>query len=704
MQWLPYSYVRLLAALVLGILWQYFFPTPQNIFIVWVIVASFIYGLSPWYVPSHKRHQAQLWLGLLGLSVFMGVGAVRCYQTVARNHPSHFVHQPTDSLRAYVVRITDEVQAKSSYWQTIAEVRALRYPDGWHRCHGKILLRIAYTDSLPEPSSAPLVGDELIIKGIYSPIDEAKNPHSFDYQAYLWHKGIYCQQYVQPQHIGIIARQTLPWWQQASLQIRHYCQIQLHTYLPEAEALGIASALVLGVKTNLDTETSQTYAQAGLMHILAVSGLHLGLVAGLVSLMLKPLRRWRYGVWVYSLLVIMVLWGYAFLTGASASVLRAATMFSLILLGQALTRQTNIYNIIAASAFILLLYNPMLLFSLGFQLSYLAVIGIIYLYPKIYGIFSIPNPYLDKAWQLSAVSISAQLATFPLGLYYFHQFPNYFLLSNLMVLPVVPFILGGGILLLLLSPFPYLAVWLGWLLSQTIVWMGILVRWLTSLPYASTQGIYLNGWELCFLYGMLLGVLLLLAQRRFVYVWLCVGMVTAWSSSRIYYQYQLRSQRLMTVYYLPKNPHLQLLQGQKAQVLLPNKLSAVQSADYQFALGGHHTALGLQVCHFERQKIRPGSLAFELVFWQGQRIALVSGAVSPAFWELCGEAGVSVFILQNNAVRSLKPLADKLPRQAQYVVDASNYTKTTQKLKQDAAELGLQWHDVRSQGAWLWRF
>lgn len=192
----------------------------------------------------------------------------------------------------------------------------------------------------------------------------------------------------------------------------------------------------------------EAYSKTGTMHVLSVSGMHVGIVFLVLSFLFKPLDKFHALSYFRIFLIVPAIWFYAMISGFSSPVCRAALMISLVVIGKVLHRNLNSYHIIAISAFFLLLYNPFFLFDVGFQLSYLAVFGLVYFHPKLYQLFHFHNKIFDYLWSYCALSIAAQLATFPLGLYYFHQFPLYFLLSNLLILLPVTLIMYLGILLL----------------------------------------------------------------------------------------------------------------------------------------------------------------------------------------------------------------------------------------------------------------
>ena len=230
------------------------------------------------------------------------------------------------------------------------------------------------------------------------------------------------------------------------------------------------------------------------------------------------MRSLAWSAWFIAIISLVCLWAYAFVTGLSPSVLRAVTMFSFMAVAKPFSRSTNIYNTLAASAFILLLYNPFLIMSVGFQLSYLAVIGIVYLQKPLYNLWDPQNKIVDWCWSITCVSIAAQIATFALGLLYFHQFPVYFLFSNLFVIPGSFVVLVLGILLLAVSYFSPAAFAVGWLLEWTIKVLNIGVFAVEDLPYSLINGVYLTTFQCWLLMGVIILFILLFEFKRFRYV------------------------------------------------------------------------------------------------------------------------------------------------------------------------------------------
>jgi competence protein ComEC len=310
----------------------------------------------------------------------------------------------------------------------------------------KLLLKIQ-RDSL-QPMLHP--GDKILAYSKLQVIPKKRNPYDFDYKKYLADKNIYRQVYLKKGTYKKLAEIQVS-LKRIAFEMRIKLLKSLNEKIESPDVLAVTSALLLGERLYISSELQKSYANAGVIHILAVSGLHIGIIVLLLSFLLQPLKRWRYGSVFKFFLMLFFLWGYAFLAGLSASVVRAVTMFSFISFGIVLQQRSNVFYSIISSALLLVLVNPFYLFDLGFKMSYIAVLSIVILYPYIKKIVKPKNKILKYLWNLSAVSLSAQMGLLPLSLYYFHQFPGLFMVSNLVVLPGLGIILVFGFFILGLS-------------------------------------------------------------------------------------------------------------------------------------------------------------------------------------------------------------------------------------------------------------
>ena len=336
-------------------------------------------------------------------------------------------------------------------------------------------------------------GAVISFRGDLEPIKNRGNPDEFDFALYQATRGYYSQGYIPFSDIIINQKKDLV--SQVILlinNIRSGAKQIINENFESETAQGIVAALILGDKSEINEDLRSKFADAGVVHVLAISGLHIGILYMLLSFILKPLQ-YRNKLRVVRIVVILLcIWFYAGLTGFSSSVTRATVMFTLIAFGNSLKREISIYNTIAASAFLLLLINPLLLFDVGFQLSYAAVVGIVYFYPVFYSFFKFKNWIFDYPYKLLCVSFAAQLSTMPLTIYYFNQFPNYFWLANLIVIPAVFLILFMGIILLVTAKISFIAKVFSLLIKVVI---GIMNSWIdivTEIPYSTLKALNLH--------------------------------------------------------------------------------------------------------------------------------------------------------------------------------------------------------------------
>lgn len=430
--WSALAFVRPLFFLILGIVCSTHFQWRfANGF--WLLLAlATIYAAL--FTALHQQRYRFAWLwGLLGFAFCFTAGVYRVETNTAIYHPSHLIHQK-NSIDYYRATVVSAVQTHPKTYSFEVSLTSLRTDSAWLKATGKVQV---YVRKDASQSAQVQYGDVLLIQGEPQPIQGKMNPNEFDFAQWLRWQNIYHQHYLQPTDFKKIDFQPPNRVMRWAIATRTYCNRAFQQFVLTSQEAGLASALVLGVKEGLDDEIVQAYSNTGTMHVLAVSGMHVGLIYYVLVLLLGWLKPLKGDKVYFASFVVAFLWFYAFVTGLSASVLRAVLMFSIVAIGQAFSRRTQIYNTLALSAFALLLYDPWLVYSVGFQLSYVAVLGIVYFYPPIYQLWDSSRWWVvDYFWQIICVSIAATLATFPLGIYYFHQFPNYFLLSNVVVLPV----------------------------------------------------------------------------------------------------------------------------------------------------------------------------------------------------------------------------------------------------------------------------
>jgi competence protein ComEC len=542
-QWIPYVFVRYTIFLIAGIITGvYLGPVlPLSGLAMGVVCLLFLYFVG---FTVLKSPRSRAWLGMLALPFFSFFGYTYLLVYSDQYRPNHLVHL-AEEIAFYRAEVVEPAEKKGKTWRVTVWVYEVQLANEWVATHGKSFLYLSVGDE----QKLPVYGDHLLVSGTPTELPFPANPYEFNYKRFLTFQNIFHQHFVKEGTWMIFDHTPRSKIMATSYKVRAWAKGVMETYVQGERERDIALALVLGIKEGLDQEIKNSYSAAGAMHVLAVSGLHVGIVYGILLLFFGKLQHHARGKWALAVLSLLILWFYAFVTGLSPSVLRAVTMFSFIVVARATGFTTNIYNTLAASAFILLLYNPFLIMSVGFQLSYMAVFGIVYLHPIIYRSFTFSGWLPDKIWTITCVSLAAQLATFPLGLLYYHQFPTYFLFSNLVVIPAAFLILCLGLGLLAVQAIPWAASLLGWLLKWVIFGVNSSVMFVESLPYSQVKDVFINVPQVwCILFG-LLSFLLFFQYRQvryFYYSFLAVmvfafaGMWMKWErwgrSEVVFYQ------------------------------------------------------------------------------------------------------------------------------------------------------------------------
>ena len=385
---------------------------------------------------------------------------------------------------------------------------------------GKVLLYLQ-KDSMP----MPVMGDVLLVE---TQVRRGGKSGKFDYGLYLRRQGIVGTCWALRRNWQLIGHEDDMDLKGLAKRSQYFLYQQYRKMGIEGQELGIISALTLGYREDLDKDVQRAFSASGAMHVLAVSGLHTGIVWGIVMWILtlgglyKPLWEDKFRRWLLNISTIVLIWAYAFLTGLSPSVMRSALMLTFWALSSLLEQQTSRWNPLLAAAVVILIVNPLALWSVSFQLSFAAVAGIM-----LFG-NSMQQAVVSKGrvWQsvsrLLIVSLAAQLGTMPLTLHYFGQTSNYFALTNLIVVPMAGILLSLGFSTLAMS---WCAVgeWLGWATKWCTWLLNQAVQWIESLPYSTTH-MHLSEWGVIGLYGAIICGLLMMRGGK-VHWWWIIGVI-----------------------------------------------------------------------------------------------------------------------------------------------------------------------------------
>ncbi len=446
-----------------------------------------------------------------------------------------------DLIIADLVEFPEE---KPNTYKAIARVRAVKNLGSWKQTGGRCLIYFRKDDNSVKLSP----GDRVVFISGFSEIPFNGNPYEFNYKKYMHRHRVFKQIFLETESWEKIGENKGSPLLLAGVKMQNHLFQKYREYGMKDDVLEVAGALTLGLREKLGDEIKQSYRVSGAVHILAISGLHVGILYVVLFYSLSFLKNTRYGKIVMVLVILCALWFFALLTGLSPSVLRASTMFSFVLIGQSLRRYSNVYNSLAISAFILLFINPSLIFNVGFQLSYCAVLGIVILQPRLHNLMRSRFWLVDKISGLVAVSIAAQLATFPLSLYYFHQFPVYFWLTNIIVIPLTILILYFGFLFFLFSVQPLVAGFIGKVQALLISGMNVSVETIRELPLSIIDGINISEAESIILYCIVIFTSLWFIRKKGAFFLPVLGSVFLLLSINLFQLYEVLRQKSAVLY------------------------------------------------------------------------------------------------------------------------------------------------------------
>ena len=506
--WKVAPLVRLLFSLIAGIVVQWYWP--RNPVTWWSILAAGIFtGILSFYLPLSSRYKLRWLSGFLLLICLVAIGGLLAWQHNIRNSKDWVGHhyKETDYL---VVRLDEPLVEKNKSFKANASITTLIENEKPIPVQGKLILYFKKDSLLPSLE----YGSQIVFKKPLQEIKNSGNPGGFDYKRYCIFQGITHQVYLKPGEFSILSAYDKKWLPSFLNATRNKVLNILRSNIKGDKELGLAEALLIGYKDDLDKTLVQSYTNTGVVHIIAISGLHLGLIYWLLLQLLKPMQRRKYLQPARPIIIIAGLWLFSLLAGAQPSILRSAVMFTCIILGENFSKKNSVYNTLALSAFIMLCYNPYWLWDVGFQLSYSAVLSIIIFMRPVYNLLYLKNKILDFFWKLNAVTIAAQILTLPVSIYHFHQFPVYFLFTNFLAVPLSSVIVIGEIFLCIVSFIPSVALLFGKVLYWLIWLMNEHVEKIESLPYSLWDGLQINISQAILLLLFIAGISYWLLEKK----------------------------------------------------------------------------------------------------------------------------------------------------------------------------------------------
>lgn len=692
--WRKTPFLKLLLPFVAGIILQWQFELPVlSLWICWA--AGFILFIIIFFLPIFRRFKWSFLTGLAAILIFGSTGAIITWHKNIRHDRDWFGKQYKED-DALLVSLNEPLSEKNKSFKANAHVSALLNGDSSRPVTGTIILYFQKSsDSVSNNNSLQELGygTRLIIKKPLQEIKNSGNPGGFDYKRYSLFQGITHQVFLKETDYEILPGKEKTWLNEFLYLSREKILHSLRKNIKGEKELGLAEALLIGYKDDLEQSLVQSYTNTGVVHIIAISGLHLGLVYWLLLLLFKPLKRSRKSKWLVPFLVILGLWTFSLLAGAQASVLRSALMFTCIVLGDSFSRKTSIYNTMAISAFLLLCYDPFWLWDVGFQLSYAAVLSIIIFMQPVYNLFYIKNKLLDFIWKLNAVTIAAQILTVPISIYHFHQFPNYFLLTNFIAVPLSSLIVLGEIFLCAVAFVPVVASFTGQLLTWLIWLMNTYIERIQQLPYSLWDGLQISISQAILMLGFSVGIVYWLMEKSKTSLkWSLIALLV-FTSLRTIDVIRADRQQKIIVYNVPQKKAVDLMVGEKYVFTGDSDLQ-----EDGFARNFHLKPS--RTLNRTEETDQPDNIFFNenSISLGDKHILMVDHAVS--FSKPVEKTNIDLLIISKNPRLFMNDLANGF-RIKQVVFDGSVPAWKSKYWKKDCDSLHIPWHDVTTNGAFV---
>ncbi len=553
--WKQAPFLRLLVPFIAGIVLQYNFGLPS--LLAWIILIAGIIGLIIFSLLSSFLQYTFSWInGLSVNSLLFSFGLLIAYHKDIAHQPQWLNNYYRD--KDYVTATLEEpLSEKINSFKANASVQQLMRSDTLQNVSGNIIIYFKKDEGVKQLG----YGSQIIFNTALQKIKNSGNPGSFNYERYAAFQGIYQQVFLQPADYILLPVKNKNWLKQFLFSTREKVLRIITTYIPGEKEAGLAEALLVGYKDDLDKTLVQSYSNTGVVHIIAISGMHLGLIYWLLNILFSPFKKRKQTKWAVPLLIITGLWLFSLLAGSGPSILRSAVMFTCIVIGESVARKTFIYNSLAASAFILLCINPFWLWDAGFQLSYTAVLSIVIFMKPIYNWFYFKNKMVDGTWKLMAVTLAAQLLTTPVSIFHFHQFPVYFLITNLLAVPLSSLVVLLEIGLCAVSFIPVLAKPLGIVLHWLIYTMNGFIEHMEGLPFSLWNGIQINITQALFLYGIIIALACWLLQKNKTALFTGLFCLFIFLGIRAYSFVHANQQQKLIVYNIPRHQAIDFING-----------------------------------------------------------------------------------------------------------------------------------------------
>jgi competence protein ComEC len=616
-----------------------------------------------------------VYFGIVTYLLFFQIG---CFTHVIHNeiyNENNYVHLIKNETDYHSVELVlrEKLKGNSKVDKYIGLVKKVDNKS----CSGRILVQIHDANG----DSRIQIGSNFQIYGKCILNKKPLNPNQFDYGSYLNNKSIFGQIYTNAYSIKISDKIDKNIWYYSDL-IRNNIITNLQKNNFSKDELQVVNALILGQQQNISKEILKDYQYAGAIHILSVSGLHVGFILLFITFLLKPLPKNKTGNTIRLFTIIISLWGFAILAGLSPSVVRSVTMFTFVAVGMYLKRNTNIFHTLLVSIFLILFFQPSFLFDVGFQLSYLSLFFILWLQPLISNLWLPKNKIATYFWDILTVSFAAQIGAFPLSIYYFHQFPGLFFITNLIIIPFLILIMGLGVLVMVMSTFDFVPMLTMKSLEFCIYYLNKIINLVASFEQFIIKDIPINWQSLFCLYLLIIAFVILFKKPTYPKIVFAFISVLLFQSTLLITRWEIQNQKEFIVFNSWKNTLITERNGNKVTVY-GNERTIDKLASYT-VLKSYLIANNSSITGINKMQ--------NLYYFNDKKIMVID-----SFGIYSKEINPDIIILRQSPKINLERLI-QINHPKLIVADASNYKTTIQLWKSICAKKKIPFHATAEKG------
>lgn len=613
-------------------------------------------------------------------------------------HKKNITHQPTVATNYYKantpvwLELTEDISTKTNSYKAEASILYVMVNGSWVNTTGKTILYFKKDSTTKQPPLS--YKQQIITQQQLQPIVNAGNPGGFNYKQYTAFNGIIYQTFIPNKNYITIGKPNIYGAEKIIYTLQKNILAILRKYIPSAKELAIAEALLIGYREDLDRDTVQAYSNTGVVHIIAISGMHLAMIYGLLIFIFSFFKPAVWLQYTQLIVVIITLWLFTCIAGAAPSILRSAIMFTCIIVGQTFSRQHNIYHTIGLSAFIILTLQPFSLWNVGFQLSYAAVISIVVFNSWIKNWIYSNNKVLQYLWNLCAITLAAQIFTLPLVLYHFHQFPLLFLLTNLVAVPLSGFVLYACIFLLLIAWLPLLAKLVGGIIAWLLWLLNGLVIWVNEIPFAVWPSIQLSIVQATILCIILIALAIWVLHKNYKAAVIAMYAIVAFVLARSIDMVKRNQQHQLIVYNVPKHTAIDIVEGRNYFFIGDSVL--LQDG---FLRNFHIKPARILYRTTPTKKLNHTAFNYNIIQSPNKKIIVLDKPLQRNK-KTTTKIEADIIVITKNPTLYIQQI-DEYFSCKQIVVDANNAAWKVKYWKKDAQTLGLPIHYVVEQGAFV---